>query len=111
MAILYTLVINNPSRDTVGNWPPQISESEWYTNFKKVSIDWSNENSATKAMTTRAAYFSSVSAFETWMNTNRLTDSTLLSALTEWKSTHNITMEEQYSELPDYSPTVSGIFG
>jgi hypothetical protein len=108
MAILYTLAINNPSRETVGNWPPQILESDWYTNFKRVSIDWTDAKSET---TTRVGYFSSPSAFETWMNANRLTDSTLISALTEWKSTYNITMEEQYSELPAYTPNVAGIFG
>jgi hypothetical protein len=111
MAILYTLVIHNPNRSTVDNWPTQILESSWYTELKKVTVDWTDAKSETKTTSTRVAYFSSVSAFETWMNANRLTDSTLVSVLNEWKSTYSITMEEQYSELPDYSPTVPGIFG
>jgi len=110
MVILYRLIVNNPNFGTVQNWPPQIKESSWFTELKKVTVNWT-DSTEMKTTTTRVAYFSSVSEFETWMNANRLTDSTLISALNEWKSTYSITMEEQYSELPVYTPSITGLLG
>jgi hypothetical protein len=103
MAILYSLNFSN-SNSEIDNFPPQILESDWYKN-------WQSRSFAGATKGTRLAYFKTTEEFETWFNANRLTDSTLISAFNEWKSTHNITTTENFHELPDYSPTVSGIFG
>lgn len=103
MAILYRITVNNPTAGSVENWPPQIIESEWYTNYKSRIHD--------TQVGTREAYFSDVSAFETWFNANRLTDATLISAVNEWKSAHGISYTEEFYEIPAYTPGILGILG
>ena len=105
MAILYRLTVNNPNFGTVQNWPPQVIESSWHANYA------SKLHSIANNVTTREVIFADVNAFETWVNSNRLTDSGLVSALNDWKSAHGITYSEEFYELPAYTPSITGLLG
>ena len=112
MAILYSLVINNPHRSNrssgVGNWPPQIIESSWATSFKNLTFELVRLDNVTVL---RLAYFNTVADFEAWANATRISDPALIAALDEWKTTYGITYTEEYYEIPTYTPGVSGILG
>jgi len=103
MAILYRIIANNPNKDTIENWPPQIKESDRYTQLTLKMHDTS--------LGAREAFFPDVTAFETWVNANRLTDSELIAVFNEWKSTHSISFTEEFYEIPNYTPGVPSIFG
>ena len=104
MAILYRLTVNNPNAGTVDNWPPQIKESAWFDTYK-------SKMHPNIRPGVREAYFSDVAAFETWVNTNRLTDNTLIAAVDEWKSAYGISFTEEFYEIPPYTPGIAGLFG
>jgi hypothetical protein len=108
MAILYIIKINNPaaSSDNISNWPPSIETSEWLQRYRTKFISNTGNNNSD-----RVAYFTDVTDFETWVNANRLTDATMLAELAEWKSTYNITVTEFFQQVPDYTPSIPGIFG
>lgn len=111
MAILY-VITNRYSDSTVDNYPPQVMDSDW---MKQLSIKtaWSIRPGAIVSgpgTNIRAMWFSSVSEFEDWMNTNRIIDPEFIAAIKEWDSIYNISRSESYYELPSYIPTVTGLF-
>jgi len=115
MAILYTIYINNPNttnENTIANWPPQIEASDWYAQLhsKTFYLNTKEQFNTTKKGI-RILMFSDSTEFESWVNTNRLTDTDLIAAINEWKSAHGISYTEEFYELPAYTPSITGLLG
>lgn len=111
MAILYVITTRYPD-DTVTNYPPQVMDSDWM-NQLSIKTAWSIRPGTVVSgpgTNIRAMWFSSVSEFEDWVNTNRITDPEFIAAIKEWDSIYNISRSESYYELPSYTPTVTGLF-
>lgn len=118
MGVLYILKITNPEADIETVFPPRLMSSSWHQNLKLTSIGahagpggYVGESVPNGSRYRRQAYFKSVEEFESWINASRLTDPELLALFDEWKTAYNLTIEEEYYEIPNYTPNVSGIFG
>jgi hypothetical protein len=97
MGILYVL----RTSDEITSLPPTILSSSWGLNLQQNLIKQQNNYFI--------RVFLSVDALQTWLNSNRLTDSELISVLNEWKAIDGNSITESYYELPSYTPGVSGL--
>jgi len=97
MGILYVL---RTSTDFT-NLPSPILSSSWGLRLQSNLIKQQNNYFI--------RVFLSVEALQTWLDSNRLTDSEVISVLNEWKAIDGNSITESYYELPSYTPGVSGL--
>jgi len=127
MPIVYkiTTTLDNPS---VRSWPPQVEESEFYSKLQTKIVFKDNSYAKDKILRSdniilpsltetiegkkvvRVLWFATEEEFESWVTENRLTDTSLLSALQEWATAYNLKITEEYYRVSDYSPNIAGLF-
>lgn len=102
MAIFYTFNAIDPNE--VGPWPPSIVASSWLAGL----LDYFKKNASLTPNGTLLV-FADETALNSFLNTYRLTDSTLLADLASWKSAHNIQYITNYYSIPSAGISTPGI--
>jgi hypothetical protein len=91
MAILYTLIVDNPNPSTVEVFPPSMRDSTWLNTLIRTvqSIGFVITDGSSN-LGSQFIIFDSETDLNNFLNTNRLTDPTMIADLTAWKTAHNI---------------------
>lgn len=112
MAVLYTLVINNPNWQTVDPFPMSVIESTWFpTLTTAVQARGFVVTFKTISSGNQLIIFDSVEEMNSFLDEHRLTDPTLIADLNEWKAAHNITFTSKaYSLTSTDVPILNPIF-
>ena len=99
MAILYTFRVIGA--DSSAAFPPSVMSSTWWQNL---STYW--ESVAIGQVTNICAIiFEDQTALNSYIDTYKLTDATLISDINNWKSAHGITYSSNYYNLSDANIT------
>jgi len=101
MAILYVFKINDPNN--AGAFPPSVRSSSWLTNL----TTWIENNQIASSKNSSVMLFANETELNSFLNTYRCTDASLLSDIATWKSAHGVSYSNQYFTLTDagISPT------
>jgi hypothetical protein len=91
MAILYTLVVDNPTLGEVDIFPPTVSNSDWLKKLVKETQSLGFiVNAGIASSGNQFIIFDSETDLNNFLSANRLTDPALIADLNEWKTAHNI---------------------
>ena len=94
MAILYVRTVNDPSN--AGPFPPSILESDWYLNISTYTVNNGFVNNQGHNV---FYFFASETELNSFLDTWRCTDTSVLTAMKEWNAAHGITIKHDYFEL------------
>jgi hypothetical protein len=104
MPVLYTLIVNNPNFDSVDVFPPSVLNSTWLSklNLAVQSVGFI-VSSGVVGTGNQFIIFDSETDLNNFLNSNRLTDPTLVSDVNAWKQAHSIEYNSKAYSL-DGSP-------
>jgi len=103
MAILYVFKTNDPNN--VGVYPPSVTASDWFVRLKS----FFDKNQISSTEYSNSLLFANETELNTFLNTYRCTDSTLLADIAAWKSAHGVSYSSQYFTLTDAGVSTSPI--
>jgi hypothetical protein len=90
--ILLTFTVTDPNN--VGPWPPSVNDSSWVTNMQTLIA-------ATQIDGNGTLMFNNEEELRNFVNTNRLTDPTVIADIAAWKAAHNMTYLYEYYTVTD----------
>ena len=103
MAILYVFKVTDP--ENVGPFPPSVVSSSWFTGLTSY-INTNTIGTGDGAM----LMFANETALNSFLDTYRCTDATLIADIAAWKTAHNITYNNWYCTVPEVTPTPTPLF-
>jgi hypothetical protein len=96
MSLLYINTINNPNDDVAG-LPPSVMASDWLENLQL----YKSRHAVFQSANTSGFIFDDVAALNSFLNTYKLKDTTLISDVSAWNTAHGITHISVYYSLGD----------
>ena len=102
--IIYSLTVDKPN--DVNTFPPSVLNSDYLLDL----IRSTNNYGSVTQDGGQLCVFSSQTELNTWLNANRLTDSTLISDLDTWKAANGISFNTRVFEVASTDVTVTPVF-
>ncbi len=94
MSILYVFTISCPNN--VEPFPPSVYQSEWFQGWYNYLV-----NHGVSSTLVFQVIFENETALNTYINTYKCTDASLLADISTWKNAHSITYSSAYYTLSD----------
>jgi hypothetical protein len=108
MAILYEVILNNPTNDE--SVSPEVSASEWLTSldnyFTNKAEFWRNQISVgSGSQFYISMIFNSEENLNQFISEHKLADSGLIASMSSWCATNNVTITEKVYNLSESTST------